>query len=81
MSKKQRKLALKDNLIHFEGGDFRDKKNPKQKTDVPDDFEVYSMDIFIQYDEFNDGFMHKDEIMIFIDFIDKQNLGDPKARE
>ena len=39
------------------------------------------MDIFLQYDEFNDGFMQKGELMILIEFLEKKNLGDPKARE
>ena len=39
------------------------------------------MDIFLQYDEFNDGFMQKDELMVLIDFLEKRNLSDPKARE
>jgi len=39
------------------------------------------MDIFLHYDEFNDGFMQKDELMVLIDFLEKRNLSDPKARE
>ena len=47
----------------------------------PDEFETYCMDIFLHYDEFNDGFMQKDELMVLIDFLEKRNLSDPKARE
>ena len=53
----------------------------ESESKEPGEFEIYSMDIFLQFSKFNDGLMTKQEMDELYEFISSKNLGDEKIRE
>lgn len=45
--------------------------DPESKE--PGKFEIFCMDIFLQYNQFNDGFLQKKEMNLFMEFLETNN--------
>ena len=56
--------SMKENLLDEKGSSLKGILGiEKNEKDEPSEYEIYSMDIFLHYDEFNDGVNHQKVVL------------------
>ena len=74
--------SMKENLLDEKGSSLKGMLGmEKDEKDEPSEYEIYSMDIFLHYDEFNDGYLMKPDLELFYDHVKESRGFDEKKLE